>query len=194
MIFLLLWLISIRVTISRSIHVAANGIISSFLMVNIYNGPLYICTTASWSTPLLTDIVGCFLILAIVNRATMNIGVHVSFQIMFFSGYMPRSRIAGSYGSFRRMQWHPTPVLLPGKSHGRRSLEGCSPWGRWGSDTTERLSFHFYALEKEMATHSCVLAWRIPGTGSLVAAVYGVTQSQTRLKRLSSMVALFLVF
>ena len=29
-----------------------------------------------------------------------------------------------------RNQWHPTPVLLPGKSHGRRSLEGCSPWGR----------------------------------------------------------------
>ena len=62
-------------------------------------------------------------------------------------------------------QWHPTPALLPGKSHGWRSLEGCSPWGGWGSDTTERLHFHFYALEKEMATHSSVLAWRIPGTG-----------------------------
>ena len=53
------------------------------------------------------------------------------------------------------------------KSHGRRSLVGCSPWGRWGLDTTERLplTFHFHALEKEMATHSSVLAWRIPGTG-----------------------------
>ena len=60
-------------------------------------------------------------------------------------------------------QWHPTPVLLPGKSHGWRSLEGCSPWGHWGSDTTERL--HFHALEKKMATHSSVLAWRIPRTG-----------------------------
>ena len=40
-------------------------------------------------------------------------------------------------------QWHPTPVLLPGKSHGWRSLVGCSPWGRWESDTTERLHFHF---------------------------------------------------
>ena len=61
----------------------------------------------------------------------------------------------------------PTPVLLPGKSHGRRSLVGCSPWGRKESDTTERLHFtlHFRALEKEMATHSSVLAWRIPGTG-----------------------------
>ena len=62
-------------------------------------------------------------------------------------------------------QWHPTPVLLPGKSHGWRSLVGCSPWGREESDTTERLDFHFHALEKEMATHSSVLAWRIPGTG-----------------------------
>ena len=44
---------------------------------------------------------------------------------------------------YRRRQWHPTPVLLPGKSHGWRSLEGCSPWGRWGLDTTERLHFHF---------------------------------------------------
>ena len=40
-------------------------------------------------------------------------------------------------------QWHPTPVLLPGKSHGRRSLVGCSPWGREESDTTERLHFQF---------------------------------------------------
>ena len=37
----------------------------------------------------------------------------------------------------QRRQWHPTPVLLPGKSHGRRSLVGCSPWGRTESDTTE---------------------------------------------------------
>ena len=40
-------------------------------------------------------------------------------------------------------QWHPTPVLLPGKSHGWRSLVGCSPWGHKESDTTERLHFHF---------------------------------------------------
>ena len=41
---------------------------------------------------------------------------------------------------------------------------GCSPWGLEESDTTERLHFHFHALEKEMATHSSVIAWRIPGT------------------------------
>ena len=66
----------------------------------------------------------------------------------------------------RRRQWQPTPVLLPGKSHERRSLEGCSPWG-CKSRTRLRdftFNFHFHALEKEMATHSSILAWRIPGT------------------------------
>ena len=43
-------------------------------------------------------------------------------------------------------------------------------------------TFHFHALEKEMATHSSVLAWRIPGTGAWWAAIYGIAQSQTRLK------------
>ena len=42
-------------------------------------------------------------------------------------------------------------------------------------------TFHFSALEKEMATHSSMLAWRMPGTGAWWAAVYGVTQSRTRL-------------
>ena len=55
---------------------------------------------------------------------------------------------------------------LPGKSHGQRGLVGCSPWGRKESDTTETLlTYHFHALEKEMATHSSVLAWRIQETG-----------------------------
>ena len=67
--------------------------------------------------------------------------------------------------------WHPTPVLLPGKSHGQRSLVGCKPWGCLESEMTERLHFHFslsfhsHVLEMEMATHSSILAWRIPGTG-----------------------------
>ena len=67
----------------------------------------------------------------------------------------------------RRRQWHPTPVLLPGKSHGWRSLEGWSPWGRWGSDMTERLHFYFSlsCIGEGNGTHSSVLAWRIPGMG-----------------------------
>ena len=43
---------------------------------------------------------GCFHVLAIVNSATMNSGIHVSFSILVSSGYMPRSGIAGSYGGF----------------------------------------------------------------------------------------------
>ena len=43
-----------------------------------------------------------------------------------------------------KIRYHyPTPVLLPGGSHGQGSLVGCGPWGRWGSDMTERLCFHF---------------------------------------------------
>ena len=67
------------------------------------------------------------------------------------------SRVTG------RRQWKPIPVLLPGKSHGQGSLVGYNPWGRKETDTTERLHFHFHALEKEMASHSSVLAWRILG-------------------------------
>ena len=57
------------------------------------------------------------------------------------------SRILGrSNDTNQRRQWHPTPVLLPGKSHGWRSLVGCSPWGHGELDMTERLHFHFSLL------------------------------------------------
>ena len=72
------------------------------------------------------------------------------------------TQLRSSHTLSRRRRWHPTPVLLPGKSHEWRILVGCSPWGR---DFTFTFAFHFHALEKEMATHSSVLAWRIPGTG-----------------------------
>ena len=71
-------------------------------------------------------------------------------------------KISGTKGTFHPKQWHPTPALLPGKSHGRRSLVVAKSWTRL-SDFT--FTFHFHALEKEMATHSSVLAWRISGTG-----------------------------
>ena len=92
------------------------------------------------------------------------------------------------YVSSRRIQWHPTPVLLPGKSHGWRSLVGCS---HGVAKSRARLSdftftFHFHALAKEMATHSSILAWRPRDGGAWWAAVYGVAQSRTQLRWLSS--------
>ena len=84
---------------------------------------------------------------------------------------------------------HPTPVVLPGKSHGGRSLVGCSPWGREKSDTTERLHFHFSLScigggNGNPLQCSCLENPR--DGGAWWAAVYGVAQSRTRLTRYSS--------
>ena len=86
-------------------------------------------------------------------------------------------------------RWHPTPVLWPGKSHGWRSLVGCSPWGSLESDTTEQLHFHFSLSciregNGNPLQYSCLENPR--DGGAWWAAVYGVVQSRTRLKRLSS--------
>ena len=96
-----------------------------------------------------------------------------------------------------RGQWHPIPVLLPGKSHGRRSLEGCSPWGRWGSDMTELLHFHFSLScigEGNGNPLQCSCLENPRDDGAWWAAVYGIAQSRTRLKRLSSSSCSSIVF
>ena len=88
-----------------------------------------------------------------------------------------------------RRQRHPTPVLLPGKSHGWRSLVGCSPCGRWESGTTERLHFHFSLScigEGNVNPLQCSCLENPRDRGTRWAAVYGVAQSRTRLTRLSS--------
>ena len=90
---------------------------------------------------------------------------------------------------WRRRQWHPTPVLLPGKSHGPRSLVGCSPWGCWESDTTGRLHFHFSLScigEGNGNPLQCSCLENPRDGGAWWAAICGVAQSRTRLKRLSS--------
>ena len=86
-------------------------------------------------------------------------------------------------------QWHPTPVLLPGKSHGWRSLVGCSPWGRTESATTERLHFHFSLsciAEGNGNPLQCSCLENPRDGGAWWAVVSGVAQSWTRLKRLGS--------
>ena len=88
-----------------------------------------------------------------------------------------------------RRQWHPTPGLLPGKSHGWRSLVGCSPWGCEESDTTERLHFHFSlsCIGEGNGNPLQCFCLENPRDGEASwAAVHGVAQSRTRLKRLSS--------
>ena len=86
-----------------------------------------------------------------------------------------------------RSQWQPTPVLLPGKSHGQRSLEGCSPWGHEELDMTERLHFHFSLScigEGNGNPLQCSCLENPRDGEAWWAAVCGVAQSQTRLKRL----------
>ena len=89
----------------------------------------------------------------------------------------------------QRRQWHPAPVLLPGKSQGWGSLVGCSPWGRWESDTTERLHFQFSLScvgEGNGNPLQCSCLENPRGGGAWWAAVYGVEQHRTWLKWLSS--------
>ena len=88
-----------------------------------------------------------------------------------------------------RRRWHPTPVLLPGKSHGWRSLVGCSPWGHKESDTTEQLHFHFSLScigEGNGNPLQCSCLENPRDGVAWWAAIYGVTQSQTWLMQLSS--------
>ena len=94
--------------------------------------------------------------------------------------------VGASFPSLQRKElkargvWHPTPVLLPGKSHGQRSLMGCSPWGLKESDMTELLHFYFSLLctgEGNGNPFQC---------SCLENPRDGVAQSQTRLKWLSS--------
>ena len=89
---------------------------------------------------------------------------------------------------YQRRQWHPTPVLLSGKSHGWRILVGCSPWGCEELDTTDRLHFHFSLScigEGNGNPLQCSCLENPRDGVAWWAAVYGVAQSWTQLKRLS---------
>ena len=80
---------------------------------------------------------GCFILFrSILGKRENSHGERSSFTSLSL-------HLQGSHIWQQRRQWHPTLVLLPGKSHGQRSLVGCSPRGREQSDTTEQLHFHF---------------------------------------------------
>ena len=101
-------------------------------------------------------------------------------SFLFYTLGMMMMMIAPASGLFRRRQWHPTPVLLPGKSYGRRSLVGCHLWGRTESDTTERLHFHFSLScigegNGNPLQYSCLENPR--DEGAWWAVIYGVAQS-----------------
>ena len=99
-------------------------------------------------------------------------------QSWFFSGW-----------SDMKLSRPPTPVLLPGKFHGWRSLVGCSPWSHKESDTTEWLHFHFSLSctgEGNGNPLQCSCLENPRDRGAWWAAVYGVAQSRTLLKWLSS--------
>ena len=87
---------SLNITISRSVNVAVNDIISFILRAEQYS-IAYMYHSFIHSS--VNGHLGCFHVLAIVNSATANTGIHVSFRNMFFSGYVPRSGIVGSYGN-----------------------------------------------------------------------------------------------
>ena len=144
------WLTSLSIGIPRSIHVATNGIIAYFLMVELHS---------------------------IAHK------YHIFFIHSFVDGHLGCFHVL-----VRRRRWHPTPVFLPGKSHGRRSLVGCSPWGHEESDTTERLHFHFSLScigEGNGNPLQCSCLENPRDGGAWWAAICGIAQSQTGLKQLS---------
>ena len=127
-------------------------------------------------------------------ESNQSFWLHFKFKSYFKKSWIQIFEIFSDYlfiysSVYQRRQWHPTPVILPGKSHGWRSLVGCSPWGRKESDTTERLCFHFSLScvgEGNGNPLQCSCLENPRDGGACWAAISGVAQSRTRLKWLSS--------
>ena len=118
----------------------------------------------------------------------------ILFQLSCFQEYLINQAVSSQCIFKSYVYWHLIPVLLPGKSHGRRSLVGCSPWGPEESDMIERLHFHFSLScigegNGNLLQRSCLenpsdgggAGWGW-GRGAWWAAVYGIAQSRTQLK------------
>ena len=114
---------------------------------------------------------------------------HFIHQFTVITSLLSSRNLTSPNMKFRRRRWHPTPVPLPGKSHGWRSLVGCSPWGRQESDMTEQLHFHFSLScigEGNGNPLQCSCLENPKDWGAWWAAVYGIAQNWTWLKWLSS--------
>ena len=156
--------------------------------------------SGSWRSLLYSSVYSCHLFL--ISSASVRSIPFLSFTEPIFVWNVPLVSLVflkkslvfpillfSSLSLHQRRQWHPTPVLLPGKFHGQRSLVGCSPWGWKESDMTERLHFHFSLSctgegNGNPLRYSCLENPR--DGGAWWAAIYGVAQSRTRLKQLSS--------
>ena len=115
---------------------------------------------------------------------------HISYTLTHTNAHWhSQCSVRGSHNyCYWRRQWHPIPVLLPGKSHGLRSLVGCRPWGREELDMTEQLQFQFLLScigggNGNPLQCSCLENPR--DGGAWWAAISGVTQSWTWLQWLS---------
>ena len=99
LVFVIVWPTSLNMIISSSIYIASNGIIS--LLLCLSNIPLCVYIHHIFIHSPVNGYLDCFHVLAIlnINSADMNFGMDVSFEIMVFSRYMPRSGIARSYGN-----------------------------------------------------------------------------------------------
>ena len=93
-----------------------------------------------------------------VSLFESNLFLNILLQSAFYASSVPRKI------PWRR-KWQLTPVFLPGKSHGQESLRGYRPWccKRIGHDLATKQQEQQY-MEEGMATHSSILAWRIPWT------------------------------
>ena len=119
------------------------------------------------------------------QRHCLPLSGYSSFQVVVNRLENRDGAILCSRGKFHLLFSIVTPVLLPGKSHGQRSLVGCSPWGLEKSDTTERLPFHFSLSCTGEGNGNPLQCSRLENPrdgGAWWAAVYGVTQSWIRLK------------
>ena len=94
---------------------------------------------------------------------------------------------------FRRRQWHPTPVLLPGKSHGRRNLVAAVHGVAKSQTRLNNFTFTFMHWRRKWQPLQCSCLENPRDGGAWGAAIYGVAQSWTWLKWLSSSSSIFLI-